>query len=96
MSRMQCVMPMARVQLRRLDNRILIEVADNGPGIPVPELEKVFEPFYRLEASRNRATGGTGLGLASARAVARSHGGDVTLANRRERGLVATITLPLH
>ncbi len=67
---------------------------DEGPGIPEPELEKVFEPFYRLEQSRSRETGGTGLGLAIARNIARMHGGDIDLRNRPEGGLEAVLTLP--
>ena len=58
------------------------------------ELERVFEPFYRVEASRNRETGGTGLGLPIARDIVRAHGGDVTLANRPEGGLLARATVP--
>ncbi|WP_245838445.1 ATP-binding protein [Niveispirillum lacus] len=74
----------------------IIQVLDDGPGIPDALLERVFEPFFRLEPSRNRHTGGAGLGLASARAVARAHGGDLTLYNRPEGGLRAQATLPLH
>ena len=59
-----------------------IEVEDDGPGIPPGELERVFEPFYRGEPSRNRETGGVGLGLPIARNILRAHGGDVALANR--------------
>lgn len=76
------------------DNAI-IDVTDEGPGIPQALLERVFEPFFRVEPSRNRHTGGAGLGLASARAVARAHGGDLSLANRPEGGLRARVTLPL-
>ena len=71
-----------------------ISVCDDGPGIPPEELEKVFEPFYRLESSRNRDTGGTGLGLSIARDVAQTHGGSLVLANRAEGGLEARLTLP--
>jgi signal transduction histidine kinase len=71
-----------------------IRVRDAGPGLPEAELERVFEPFYRLEASRSRETGGTGLGLGIARNIARSHGGDVRLANHPEGGLEAILTLP--
>jgi signal transduction histidine kinase len=67
-------------------------IADNGPGIPEEELERVFEPFYRLEPSRSRNTGGSGLGLAIARNMARMHGGDITLANRPQGGLLARVT----
>ncbi len=73
---------------------IKVDVEDSGPGIPAPELERVFEPFYRLEGSRNRETGGTGLGLPITRNILRAHGGDVSLANRREGGVRATVILP--
>jgi signal transduction histidine kinase len=73
---------------------LTLRVLDDGPGIPEGELEKVFEPFYRLEHSRSRETGGTGLGLAIARNVAHMHGGDIVLRNRPVRGLEAILTLP--
>ena len=73
---------------------ITLRVLDEGPGIPEAELERAFEPFFRGETSRNRETGGTGLGLGIARNIARSHGGDLVLANRAGRGLEATLTLP--
>jgi len=73
----------------------VIEVDDDGPGMPDSEIERVFEPFRRLETSRSRETGGIGLGLAVVRAVARSHGGDVVLRNRPHGGLSARVTLPL-
>jgi two-component system OmpR family sensor kinase len=73
----------------------VIEVDDDGPGMPDSEIERVFEPFRRLESSRSRETGGIGLGLAVVRAVARSHGGDVVLRNRAVGGLSARVTLPL-
>ena len=84
----------ARVTLtaERAAARIVID--DDGPGIPEEQREKVFQPFYRLEASRSRETGGTGLGLAAARNAVRAHGGDVTLANRAEGGLRVTVVLP--
>ena len=72
-----------------------LSVADEGPGIPETELEAVFTPFRRLEASRNRETGGTGLGLTIARNILRGHGGDVVLKNRPEGGLLAAATLPV-
>jgi protein-histidine pros-kinase len=62
--------------------------------LPQAELEKVFEPFYRVEASRNRETGGTGLGLTIARSVADAHGGRLTLQNLAGGGLEARLTLP--
>src|SRR5262249_44696892 len=72
--------------------RILID--DHGPGIPEAELDRVFRPFFRLEPSRNRESGGAGLGLAIARSVVRVHGGDIVLKNRPEGGLRATVSLP--
>jgi len=71
-----------------------IRVRDEGPGIPAAELERVFEPFYRLESSRNRDGGGTGLGLTIARDIAQAHGGTLTLRNRPEGGLEAALHLP--
>lgn len=71
-----------------------IRIGDRGPGIPDDKLETVFAPFVRLETSRNRGTGGTGLGLCIARNMARAHGGDVALRNRDGGGLEAIVTLP--
>jgi signal transduction histidine kinase len=84
----------ARVALAERDEQIVITIADDGPGIPDDEIERVFDPFYRLEASRSRETGGTGLGLTVARAAIRAHGGDVRLHNLEPRGLCATVMLP--
>jgi signal transduction histidine kinase len=73
---------------------LIIRVRDRGPGIPPAELERVFEPFYRLESSRNRDSGGTGLGLSIARDIAQAHGGSLTLSNLPAGGLEATLRLP--
>lgn len=73
---------------------VRIEVADRGPGIPPEQLAAVFDPFTRLDPSRNRVTGGVGLGLTLARAIVREAGGDIWLANREGGGLSATIMLP--
>ncbi|HUI61246.1 MAG TPA: HAMP domain-containing sensor histidine kinase [Steroidobacteraceae bacterium] len=73
---------------------LVIHVRDDGPGIPTEELERVFEPFYRVESSRNRDTGGTGLGLSIARDVVQAHGGSLVLRNLPVRGLEAILTLP--
>jgi signal transduction histidine kinase len=73
----------------------VIEITDDGPGIPPADAERVFEPFYRREPSRSRKTGGIGLGLAVVRSIARGHGGDVALLNRRGGGLTARVQLPL-
>ncbi len=74
---------------------VVVDIEDDGPGIPAAELERVFEPFHRGEPSRNRETGGVGLGLPIARNIMRAHGGDVELANRPTGGLRATVTLPI-
>ncbi len=71
-----------------------IRIEDRGAGMPASEMERVFEPYVRLESSRARHTGGTGLGLAIARAIARTHGGDLRLAAREGGGLSAILTLP--
>ena len=71
-----------------------IDIDDDGPGIPEAELTRVLEPFYRLEESRNRDTGGVGLGLAIAHSIVQAHGGRLTLTNRPAAGLRATIVLP--
>jgi signal transduction histidine kinase len=63
--------------------------------VPAEELERVFHPFYRLEGSRNRETGGVGLGLPIVRNILRAHGGDVILSNRALGGTCATVTLPI-
>ena len=73
---------------------VRIGVRDEGPGIPAEELERVFEPFYRLESSRNRGTGGSGLGLSIARDVAQAHGGKLVLRNRPQGGLEVELSLP--
>ena len=75
---------------------IRVSVRDEGPGIPADKLEAVFEPFYRIEPSRGRRTGGHGLGLTVARSIARAHGGDVVVLNRTPRGLEALLTLPIE
>ena len=73
-------------------DRLTVIIRDHGPGIPEEQQEKVFQPFYRLEPSRNRNTGGNGLGLAIVRTMARQHGGDVTLENAPDGGLVVRVS----
>lgn len=85
----------AHVSLIEADGEAILRVDDNGPGIPADQIETMLEPFTRGEASRNRATGGAGLGLTLARAIAEQHGGSLKLANRPEGGLRADIRLPL-
>ncbi len=73
---------------------LTIAVEDDGPGLPESQLDRVFEPFFRGEASRNKATGGTGLGLGIARAIAHTHGAQIRLSNRAQGGLRATLAFP--
>ena len=86
---------LARVRVFADPVNAVVEIDDQGPGLPKAELEQVFEPFYRREVSRSRETGGIGLGLAVVRSVARAHGGDVGLENRMKGGLTARVRLPL-
>jgi len=74
---------------------VCIDVSGNGPGIPEASLQRVFDPFFRLETSRNRETGGVGLGLSAARAIVREQGGELSLSNRSSGGLLARVELPL-
>jgi signal transduction histidine kinase len=90
----------ARVSLAREGREAVLRIEDDGPGIPDGEIARMMEPFTRLEPSRNTGTGGSGLGLTLARAIAEQHGGSLVLANRRSpegaiAGLVATLRLPL-
>jgi signal transduction histidine kinase len=90
-----CYGESANVEIEDDGASLRVRVRDHGPGIPQSELERVFEPYYRLDASRGRDRGGTGLGLSIARNIARWHGGDVRLRNAAEgAGLVAEVTLP--
>jgi len=84
----------ADVQITNNSDGYDIVVEDDGPGIPEDEHTRVFEPFVRLESSRNAATGGTGLGLTLAKAIAEGHGGAIVLENRRQGGLRARMHLP--
>jgi len=85
----------ARTRLSVANGLAEIDVDDDGPGVPILELNRVFDPFYRREPSRSRQTGGIGLGLSVARSIARAHGGDVTLLNRAQGGLTARVVLPV-
>jgi signal transduction histidine kinase len=86
----------ARVRVVSEKGTALVQIDDDGPGIPERDIDRVFEPFARLEGSRSAETGGYGLGLSIARWIARGHGGDVLLANRPGGGLRATLKLPLE
>lgn len=85
----------AAVSLSVSHGGLTIYVDDDGPGIADDQIEDMFMPFSRAERSRNRATGGTGLGLTISRAIARSHGGNVTLENRKQGGVRASLTIAL-
>jgi signal transduction histidine kinase len=84
----------ANVQICETPAAYEILIEDEGPGIPDGDQGRVFEPFVRLESSRNTETGGTGLGLTLVKAIAQGHGGGVTLENRPEGGLRARLSLP--
>ncbi|MGL5138814.1 MAG: ATP-binding protein [Beijerinckiaceae bacterium] len=84
----------ARVAVAHTEGNATITIDDDGQGIPAGDIERAFQPFRRLEQSRNKETGGFGLGLTIARTIITGHGGTLTLVNRSERGLTATIVLP--
>ncbi|HET8973794.1 MAG TPA: ATP-binding protein [Pseudolabrys sp.] len=84
----------ARVAIQTTPKTIEIIIDDEGPGIPEQELARVFDPFYRLEESRSRETGGVGLGLAIAQSIVQAHRGELVLGNRPTGGLRAQISLP--
>lgn len=85
----------AEVRVGAENTLAVLEIRDHGPGVDPAELERLFEPFYRAERSRNRETGGTGLGLASVRGVVRQHGGDAVIRNHPDGGLLVRVELPL-
>jgi len=86
----------ARISLKDRGGDWIVTIADDGPGIPPELFEQAFEPFQRLESSRNRETGGTGLGLSIARDIVLAHGGQISLANAPlgSRGLIVSVLLP--
>ncbi|MCH4024789.1 MAG: ATP-binding protein [Acetobacter sp.] len=84
----------ARVSIEADHNNMMVFIRDKGPGIPESSIEEVFLPFYRVERSRNRKTGGIGLGLTSARAIVTAHGGEIILKNHADGGLLVTVALP--
>ncbi len=84
----------AKVSFNKSEDKIQIKISDQGPGIPENEQLRVFQPFYRVESSRNKATGGTGLGLVIAKNIIQQHQGTITLSNLMPNGLCVSIELP--
>ena len=85
----------AEVDISLKQDGLQIKICDSGSGIPEAELEKVFAPFYRVDAARSPQHAGTGLGLAVSRDIIRAHGGEITLYNRKPNGLCAVVSLPV-
>ncbi|MDB6085025.1 MAG: integral rane sensor signal transduction histidine kinase [Gammaproteobacteria bacterium] len=83
------------IELTREGTAFVVAVQDRGPGIPMSALDSVFHPYHRLDKSRNRSTGGVGLGLTVAQAIVQGHGGEIILRNRLGGGLEARVILPL-
>jgi len=84
-----------QIELSREAGSWVVAIKDQGPGIPADALDNVFRPYYRIDKSRNRTTGGVGLGLTVAQAIVQGHGGEIILRNRPEGGLEARVTLPV-
>ena len=85
----------AEIELSCDETAFVVAIKDRGPGIPAEALDEVFRPFYRVDKSRNRSTGGVGLGLTVAQGIIQGHGGEITLTNRPEGGLQARVELPV-
>ena len=84
------------IKLTTEDEFVNIIIEDDGSGIPEDKLDEVFNPFYRIDESRNKETGGAGLGLSVAMDIITYYGGNIVLENRKDKsGLIATITLPM-
>ena len=84
-----------QIELACEETALVVAIRDRGPGIPPDALDNVFRPYYRIDKSRNRTTGGVGLGLTVAQAIVQGHGGEIILKNRPEGGLEARIVLPV-
>jgi signal transduction histidine kinase len=83
------------IELSCGETAFVVDIKDRGPGIPPDALDDVFRPYYRIEKSRNRSTGGVGLGLTVAQGIIQGHGGEIVLKNRPEGGLQARVVLPV-
>jgi len=88
----------AKVTIRAVEtaDAVSITIADNGPGVPIAELPRIFEPFYRLDRSRSRDTGGSGLGLAIVRTAVETCGGDVSASLPESGGFAVTLRFPIQ
>jgi signal transduction histidine kinase len=84
----------AWLEVEEQSQNVIFRVKDDGPGIPEELLERVLEPYYRVEGSRSKATGGIGLGLSIARDIAQAHGGELRLKNLAGGGLEAIVSIP--
>ncbi|MGK2234219.1 MAG: two-component system sensor histidine kinase CpxA [Colwellia sp.] len=82
------------VKLTKTNSTFIIEIADTGTGVPIEDLPKLFDPFYRVAQARDRATGGTGLGMAIAKQAVVAHNGNISAQNNNQNGLTVTIELP--
>jgi two-component system phosphate regulon sensor histidine kinase PhoR len=87
---------LVKMHAAQLDDAVVIEVTDNGPGIPYEDQEHIFERFYRVHKHRSRDTGGTGLGLSIVKNVVQAHGGTVTLRSEPGRGAAFLVSLPIR
>ncbi len=82
------------IAVKEFDDKIDVEVTDNGIGVPRGEFDRIFERFYRVDKARSRATGGTGLGLSIVRHVIANHGGEVLVESNEGEGSVFTLSIP--
>jgi signal transduction histidine kinase len=82
------------VVLKKSEGSVIVTVADDGPGIPEEDLPSLFEPFFRVDRSRSKKSGGYGLGLSLCKRIVEAHGGQIEVANRRGRGAEFVVRLP--
>ena len=84
------------IEARREGEQVIIQVKDNGIGIPDEDLDRIFDRFYRVDKARSREMGGTGLGLAIAREIMQAHKGEISLSSTLGKGTTVTLTLPVE
>ncbi len=90
----QVIISLYAGQQKKNINYIIIDIEDNGPGVPANQLNKIFNPFYRVDTAREKKTGGFGLGLAIAKQAIHLHHGKIQASNRKQGGLLVRILLP--